>query len=197
MRFDMSDEDIEEKMKGHGLFHALTNDSDMADFVDRVLTNNGAMVSTTEKMRAGIPVGGASPGIDMDTGGASYFFTRIMRVPTKRSKKIRKHSGFYFKKRLLRRQDAVSYSHDAYGKVTPEYIEKYRQSSVSYWKRFARDEDGGNETLFKNSVTLLDNIDVIVAKDTEERRAILRALRKHGVTELADGRRITDIVMVK
>jgi len=34
----------------------------------------------------------------------------------------------------------------------------------------------------------LKHIDVIVAKDQDERRVFLQTLKKHGVTELPDGR---------
>jgi hypothetical protein len=79
--FDISDENLERQMKGKGLNHGLNRGEDLPSFIDTILDNNGAMVSTVEKMRAGIPVGGMSPGGDMDTGGATYFFTRIKKLP--------------------------------------------------------------------------------------------------------------------
>jgi len=69
-------------MKGYGLYQRLTNGEDLQSFIDTVLENNGAMVITVEKLRAGIPVGGMSPEADMDAGGATYFFTRIKKLPT-------------------------------------------------------------------------------------------------------------------
>ncbi|SMC28268.1 hypothetical protein SAMN02746041_03220 [Desulfacinum hydrothermale DSM 13146] len=60
-------------MKGYGLYHRLSNGDDLPSFIDTVLENNGAMVSTVEKLRAGIPAGGMSPEADIDTGGATYF----------------------------------------------------------------------------------------------------------------------------
>ena len=56
-RFDISDDDLERQMKGYGLYHRLTNGDDLPSFIDTVLENNDAMVSTVEKLRAGIPVG--------------------------------------------------------------------------------------------------------------------------------------------
>ena len=47
------------------------------------------MVSTVEKMRIGIPPGGMSPEADMDSGGASYFFTRIHKLPAQGPPKAR------------------------------------------------------------------------------------------------------------
>ena len=117
MRFDLSDEEIERQMKGYALKHKLTNGEKVDSFIDLVLENNGAMISTVEKMRAGVAPGGMSPESDMNSGGASYFFTRIHKMPGSGAPS---EAGLYFKKRLLRRMDAVSYDHDAYGRVTDE-----------------------------------------------------------------------------
>ena len=51
-----------------------------------------------------------------------------------------------------------------------------------------------NETIFKNSVTLLDNIDIIAVTTEAERKATIRAFKKHGITKLPDGRCIEDVV---
>ncbi|NQT51619.1 phage head morphogenesis protein, partial [bacterium] len=84
MRFDISDDDLERELPGHGLYHRLTDDSSLPSFMDEVLGNNGAMASTIEKMRIGVRPGGMSPTADMDTGGATYFFTRIRKLPGQR-----------------------------------------------------------------------------------------------------------------
>ena len=191
-RFDLSDRDLEKQMKGYGLHHSLTNGEDLPSFIDSVLGNNGAMVSTVEKMRAGIPVGGMSPASDMGTGGGSYVFTRIRRLPTaSRSRQ----TGLYFKKRLLRRQDAISYNHDAFGKVRDGYVSSHRASTPAEWKQYAR--NSGNETIFKHSITLLDNIELIVVGSERERLRLLEVFRKRQVAELPDGRKVEDIVLVR
>lgn len=195
-RFDITEEDLERQMKGTGLFHALTNDRDMPEFVDKVLSSNGAMVSTTEKVRAGIPVGGMSPAEDMSTGGGTYVFSRIMKVPTKRTKKGR-HAGLYFKKDLLRRFDAISYDNDYYGKVKDGHVLKHRMSSLKDLKRMAHPDNDANETIFKSAVPLVDNLDTIVVVDKDVRERLIDVFTKHGVTELPDGRRIQDAILVK
>ena len=189
-RFDLSDEDLEREMKGHTLFHNLTDGARMDSFIDTVLENNGAMVSTIEKMRIGVPTGGMSPESDMDTGGASYFFTRIKKLPA-RGKPTSK--GLYFKKRLLRRMDAVSYDHDAFGRVTDDYVRNRRGSAPADWKQFAG--RSGNETIFKYSVTLLDNIETIVTGSQAERERVLKSFTSRGITVLPDGRKIEEVVL--
>ena len=191
-RFDLSDQDLEKQMKGYGLYHSLTNGQDLPSFIDTVLANNGAMVSTVEKMRIGIPVRGMSPAEDMVSGGASYVFTRIRKLPTAgRSKQ----PGLYFKKRLLRRQDAISYNHDAYGRVQDDYVPSHRGSTSAQWKQFARNDS--NETILKHSITLLDNIELIVVNTDEQRRRLLEVFRKRHILKLPDGRKVEDIVLVR
>ncbi len=191
-RFDLSDDDLEKQMKGYGLYHRLTNGEDLPSFIETVLDNNGAMVSTVEKLRAGIPVGGMSPAADMDTGGASYFFTRIKKLPTTgRSSDV----GLYFKKRMLRRMDAISYDHDAFGRVRDEYVSNHRGSTPADWKKFAR--RSSNETIFKYSVTFLDNIDVVVVGSDREKKRLMEAFLKRKITKLPDGRKVEDIILVR
>ncbi len=191
-RFDLSDQDLEKQMKGYGLHHSVTGDQDLTSLIDTVLENNSAMVSTVEKMRIGIPVRGMSPAEDMGAGGASYVFTRIRKLPTAgRSKQ----PGLYFKKRLLRRQDAISYNHDAYGKVQDDYVPSHRGSTSVQWKQFARNDS--NETILKHSITLLDNIELIVVNTNEQRRRLLEVFRKRQISKLPDGRKVEDIVLVR
>ena len=195
-RFDVSDDDLDRDLEGVGLYHGLTNDKDMPAFIDKVLSSNGAMVSTTEKMRAGIRVGGMSPGADMDSGGASYVFTRLIKIPTKRSKK-NAYSGLYFKKKLLRRFDAISYESDYYGKVKDGYVLQKRLSSLPDLKRISVEAYDSNETILKSSVPLVDNLDTIVVSNKDQRERLIDVFAKHGVTELPDGKRIQDVILVQ
>ena len=186
-RFDISEQELEEQMKGYSLVHKLTNSEKMSDFVEMIMQNNGAMVSTVEKMRMGIPPGGMSPVADMQSGGASYFFTRIKKNPANNAQ-----PALYFKKSMLRRMDAVSYNHDAYGKVIDNYVTSNRGSDIDQWKNFAR--ESGNETIFKYSATLLDNIEYIVTNSVTEQKKVIQSFTSRGITKLPDGRKIEDVV---
>lgn len=79
----------------------------------------------------------------MDTGGATYFFTRIPKLPTAGGSR---ETGLYFKKRLLRRMDTISYDHDAFGRVRDDYVSNHRRSTPAELKKFAR--RSSNETIF-------------------------------------------------
>jgi len=81
-RFDVSEKELNKELKSFSLYHSLTHNRQMKTLIDQILNNNGSMISTVEKIRLGIPVGGMSPLDDMGTGGASYFFTRIRKIPS-------------------------------------------------------------------------------------------------------------------
>lgn len=189
-RFDLSDADMEKQMAGYSLYHNITNGNSVSGFLDTALGDNGAMISTVEKIRAGVPPGGMSPEADMRSGGASYIFTRIKKSPVSGGDRS---TGLYFKKRLLRRMDAISYDHDAYGKVIDNYVVEHRGFDPKEWKRFSK--NGSNETILKYSVTLLDNLENIVVGTESERKTVLGVFKKHGVSVLPDGRKIEEIVL--
>lgn len=191
-RFDISDKDMEKQMAGYSLYHNLTNNSKMSTFLDSTLENNGAMISTVEKLRAGVTPGGMSPEADMRSGGASYVFTRIRKSPLSGGTG---ECGLYFKKQLLRRMDAISYGHDSYGKVTDDYVTSNRGSDPATWKSFSR--SSSNETIFKYSITLLDNVEAVVVSSESERTTVLGVFAKHGISNLPDGRKVEDIVLVR
>ena len=191
MRFDITDEMLERELKGYGLYHNVTDNGDVEDLVKTVLENNGNMVSTVEKIRIGVKPGGMSPVSDMGTGGASYFFTRVRKLPTGGG---RGSTGLYFKKRLLRRMDAITYDHDAFGKVVDDYVRRKRLASIEDYKRLA---SGGrsDETIFKYTVSLVDEIDVIKTSGAAQRAKVIELFKKKGFSKLPDGRKIEEVVL--
>jgi nitrogen regulatory protein PII-like uncharacterized protein len=91
--------------------------------------------------------------------------------------------------------DAISYDHDAYGRVTDNYVVENRGFDPKEWKKFSR--NSGNETILKYSVTLLDNLENIVVDSAMERKTVLDTFRKHGVSRLPDGRKIEELVLTR
>ena len=191
LRFDISDDHMKRELGDYGLYHRLTNGSDVASVLDEILDHNGALISTVEKMRVGIPVGGMSPSSDMGTGGASYFFTRIRKLPGVGYE--RGDTGFYFKPHLLRRMDAITYEGDKYGRVTGNHVRQHRKVNITDYKSIAS-RKSSDETIFKNEVTLLDNLQMVTVSNESEKRRVLNVFRKHGVTRLPDGRQVKEIV---
>ena len=191
-RFDISRRKLDSELKGYGLYHKLTNGRDVIKTIDTVLSTNGAMVSTVEKIRLGIPVGGMSPLDDMGTGGASYFFTRVRKLPGTREPG---EVGMYFKKNLIRRLDAITYDTDKYGRVTGNTVRNNRHSDLGSYKTIAG-RYRNDETIFKNNVTLLDNIDRINVYSRDDKTRLLDVFLKYGIKKLPDGRPVKDIILV-
>jgi len=191
LRFDISDEQINRELKGYGLYHQVTGKGSLPEMLETALANNGAMVSTVEKVRIGVPVSGMSPSADMESGGASYFFTRIRKLPTSSGDS---NTGFYFKPTLLRRMDAITYDCDKYGRVTDDHVRKFRRSTIDDYKKLGNGHHS-DETIFKNSVTILDNLDLVAVQSETERTKVLDIFRRHGVSQLPDGRKIENIVV--
>ena len=174
-RFDLP-EDFATKarggMKDYTLRHEIYG-GDVAGFFEIALPKNGALISSNEKMRLGIPLGGKSPEADMRTGGARYSFTRIF----KRSSKHAKEAGVYFKTRNLRRMDAISYTTDMFGDVGGDgganFVRENRGSTVAAWKRFSKISD--NETIFKNGLSLIEEVEKVIAGGAQARARIIKA----------------------
>ncbi|MFQ5486136.1 MAG: hypothetical protein ACE5DO_12500, partial [Desulfobacterales bacterium] len=165
---------------------------DLIKTIDNILADNGAMVSTVEKIRLGLPVGGMSPLSDMGSGGASYFFTRIRKIP---SSGEAGDVGLYFKKNMVRRLDAITYDGDKFGKVTGNTVRNNRYHNTNMYKTIAR-SGRSDETIFKNTVTLLDNIERINVNGRSNKDKLLAVFHKHGIKKLPDGRRIEDVILV-
>lgn len=187
-RFDISEEDLDREMDGYALFHSL-HTGNVETFLDSVLGSNGAMISTNEKLRVGVKVGGMSPSSDMSSGGANYFFTRIRKLPTRA-----RNNGLYFKKDMLRRMDAITYGSDNFGRVTGDHASKHRIINIGRWKQLAQSE-GSDETIIKGTVTLLDNLEMIAVGTDQERKRILDVFKKYDIKKLPDGRDIEEVVV--
>jgi hypothetical protein len=180
----LADPEFQRFQENYVLTHELYGS--LAKNLDRILNGGGLMAPTTDKLRRGFTWGGMSPVEDMRTGGASYFFTRI-----KNRHDLSYDELITFKSKAVARLDAISYSRDNYGRVSGNFVRENRQSTIENFKRISG--NGGNETIFKKSLSLLDDIDKIrVSSDNYD--AVLAVFKKHKITRLADGRRIEDVI---
>ncbi len=189
-RFDISDADLDNNMSGYTLGHKVTGMRNAVDVIDSMVTKSKGLISTSEKVRMGMfqGAGGMSPSADMSSGGGNYIFTRIVS-----SGRRYERGNLHFKKRLLRRMDAISYNGDHYGRTTGNFVTTNRKTTFNQWKSAAKITD--NETIFKNCVSFLDDLDHIECfGDTREQREIIKKFHDLGITHLPDGRRVEDIV---
>lgn len=188
-RWDLTREKVEAELPGYGLHHSTS--LDIPDFIGKIIDSGGEFTSTTQRLRKGIPLGatgGMSYKSDLGTGGASYFFTRLMNEKTS-------SFGVRFKIGTLARQDAISYKDDEYGKTNDaKFIADNRQTTIENYKATAR--YGGNETIFKNGLTL-DDVDFIIVRTLLERDKTVQAFKDRGIDRLPDGRKVEDVVLTE
>ena len=187
-RWDITPDQMEKEMGDYVVYHTTGSLSDsprgrVEGMVRGVLPSAGEFTTTSGRIRKGVSInstGGASSSADIETGGASYFFTRI--------KKSSNANGFYFKPSVLMRQDAIGYNSDRFGAIADIGD---RATGIADMKRHA--QRGGNETIFKEGFGL-DDIEFIKVRP-DEVSGVVDAFHSNGVTHLPDGRKITDIVV--
>jgi hypothetical protein len=186
---DESSKEWQNFAKSTVLVHTVHN-PDFAATIDRILDSGGALVATTDKLRRGISPKGLSPTDDMQTGGGDYVFTRIKNRDAVIGAKL------VWKVRALKRTDAISYPSDRYGSVTSEEeVIRHRRFGIAEWNTIK--SISGNETIFKNGLSLFDDFEAILVDTELQRDQVLAVLRRHKITKWPDGRRIEDMVIVK
>ncbi|MFA7331035.1 MAG: phage minor head protein [Candidatus Delongbacteria bacterium] len=188
-RFDLAEKKFQKDMQDYVLTHHISNGKSIEQFFKEVLPGNRAFVPTAERFGTGIPIGGMSPAEDLNTGGASYFFTRIAKNDPKLQNVIT------LKVDMLRRADAISYSSDYFGRVTGNHAAVHRFSDAKGWKTCAR--NGSNETIFKGPVPVLENLQEVIVNHQAERQRILSLFREQGIEMLPDGRKIEDVIVAR
>jgi hypothetical protein len=190
LRPDMVGPEWDAFFERHVVWHEVHGDSgDIAKNLDRVLGSGGQMASTPNKMARGIKAfEGWSPDDDMPTGGSSYFFTRLRNVDTTPD------PGIYWKSTQLRRLDAISYRGDKFGNAHTDFILDNRQTTIEQFEYIAR-RAARDETNFKNTLSIFDDMAAIVPHSTHERNEIIQVFKRHGIEEWPDGRRLEDVVL--
>ena len=192
-RWDLPPAKIASELPGYGLHHNVSGS--LPEFLSSILDGGGQVTNTMERMRVGVPIGsGMSPVQDQGTGGANYFFTRIRANAV-----ASPATGLTFKIDRLARADAYSFPSDYFGDVRPvgqnshtTDPQKSRGKKISDYQRFAT--KSGNETIFKNGLNLLDDVEVIRTSGPNERQLVLEVFARHGIDTLPDGRLVKDII---
>jgi hypothetical protein len=123
---------------------------------------------------------------DMKTGGANYVFARLRDKNASNSGDAR-----FFKPKALTRMDGIYYDHDAFGKVTGDYVTSSRVTNIT---QVGKRSIGNDELILKDTLSMIDDIDHIVVKTKAEIDKVVNAYKKAGYETLPDGRKIKDIV---
>jgi Phage Mu protein F like protein len=193
-RWDLPPATIATELAGYGLWHNVSGS--LPAFISSLLDGGSQVTNTMERMRVGVPIGvGMSPVQDQNTGGANYFFTRIKSPAALASLR----NGLQFKIERLSRADAYSFPSDYFGDVRPagenthtKDPQKARGKKIADYQSFST--KSGNETIFKNGLNLLDDIEVIRTNSATERQLVLEVFARHGIDTLPDGRHVKDII---
>jgi hypothetical protein len=85
--------------------------------------------------------------------------------------------------------DAISFNGDKFGNVTPANTSP-RGLDPTAWTQYALNRK--NETIFKNGLDLLTDIQSIRCNKTEA-KAITTLLKTAGILQLPDGRPVSDL----
>jgi hypothetical protein len=153
----------------------------------RMVSSGGQLRSLTERMRLGITPGTTSAFKDMNVGGGSYVFLRIQDKANQFS-----HTGLFWKPKVARRADAVSYPNDQFGEVTLENQRNYR--AVTMKQIGANSRNRNNETIFKDGMSFYDDLSHIVFRDRSEWQEALDYFSKNGFDEWPDGRPLAEVL---
>lgn len=172
--------------KSYRVHHQVTTGG-IAQAVESILNTGGKMAPSADKLRRGLALGGMSPEADLASGGGSYFFTRI-----KSRQSAARSPGFVWKADLLGRLDAISYNGDNYGRVTGDHVIQNRMAGVEEWKNAAK--MSSNETIFKNSLSIFDQLESIVTSSPAERQRVIQAFRDQGYEAFPDGRALEEVI---
>ncbi len=157
-----------------------------------IIDSGGHFAALSDRVRRGIVVSNdkkiaASASRDLDSGGGSYFFTRIVASAHGRS-------GFYWKARVLKRMDAVTYSGDLYGDVSEGVQMSSRQGQTVDDFRRMKDYDG-NETIFKDSLSIFDDLDFVKFGSPQAAQEAIKEMRARGYKAWPDGRALEEVFL--
>jgi len=129
----------------------------------------------------------------MRSGGANFVFGRIRESATRTR-------GITWKATHFRRVDALRYPGDRYGRTKDgiEDIFTNRIPSLSDWRRSS---GGGNETNFKNSISIFDELDFFGVRDAAEKKKALAVFKKHNWNATdpwpdGSGRTVDDVIQI-
>jgi SPP1 gp7 family putative phage head morphogenesis protein len=194
LRWDRTEQDTREHLPHEEYVLRHSTGQSLSKVIDDVLDNGGEFVSTAQRLRKGVPIYsktgadiGMSPNADIASGGANYF---MMRLNTEAE--ARYSHGIYFKIRNARRADSIHYLGDRYGKIKAFEADGLADADWSDSKNVAHKT---NEYIFKNAVSLIDEVDFIAVGGSSARDSVIASFAKHGITVLPDGRSVEDIVI--
>ena len=193
-RPDLSGDSWDEFSEEFVLRHDFTyGGGEVEEKVRNILNGGGVIAPTAEKVRRGIPISGASPKRDLETGGASYAFTRL-----ERRKSAFTSAGMIWKPSIIKRLDAITYDWDHFGKTVEgrtNFVLQERYTSLRGLIA-ASDASSRNETIFKNSLSIFEDVLQINVYSNSEKRKLIKVFEDAGYDKWPDGRELDEVIVV-
>lgn len=194
-RPDIPDAEVDRMLADTIIYHNPTGlnwgaNRNMLPRLLNIIDNGGQLASQMDRVRRGIEAAGSSISADHRTGGANYVYTRLA---TRSQHKV---AGVYWKPKQALRLDAVSYSGDRFGEITPEVQASDRAVSVNeiLGRRYGAGGSPSNETIFRDSLSMFDDLERIVFPSEADYNKAMKELTKRGYSTWPDGRPLADVL---
>lgn len=190
-RPDLDDAEVQDFARTHVVYHNTSNlgvgGSPQWERLRSIIEGGGQIGSQIDRMRRGVPSFGSSVSSDHASGGANYIFTRLRP----RSSGLKKAGIYWNPERLMRRSDAFTYTGDRFGTVERAMQVRDRQIDPAGWRKAAASPS--NETNFRDSLSVFDDVERIVFRDRAEYNEALGGMRALGYRTWPDGRALEDV----
>lgn len=190
-RPDLDDAEVADFARTHVVYHNTgglgVGGRPQWERLKSIIEGGGQIGSQVDRMRRGVASFGSSVHSDHSSGGANYIFTRLRA----RSSGMKKAGIYWNPERLMRRTDAFTYTGDRFGTVDRGVQAQDRQIDPADWRRAAK--NSGNETNFRDSLSVFDDVEQIVFLSRAEYLEALGGMRAMGYRTWPDGRALEDV----
>jgi len=199
IRTDLDTPEYDKWAKDHVLYHAIGtldkggthNSQVMMEQLKIIFDGGGTLISLLERHRRGILESDQALDTDYKGGGAGFIFTRIKSRKSKNYNGLNA-AGLYFKPhKHMKRMDRVSYNTDHFGSQKENYLQQRAETPEVWANHAGRDRD---ETIFKDGLSLFDDLEKIVVVNETDRLEIIQWLRDRNYNKWPDGRELEDVI---
>ena len=198
LRSDLDSPEYEKFSNDHLLYHSIgtlsksgPGSSNVTDTLKIIFENGGTLISLSERSRRGIDYTWQAASTDYTKGGGGYVFTRIKKRTSTRHGGLNAVGLYWKPKKHMKRMDRVSYSGDNFGSQAQSDL-SYRGETPEKWTDFATNST--DETIFKDGLSLFDDLEKIVVYDESARQEMISWLKAKGYDEWPDGRTLETVI---
>lgn len=178
------------------LYHQFRPEANPLKGISGADGGKGGVLSTVARSENGIVIGGMSSSTDLETGGASSAFTRLVGKPGTSSGSDWYSEHNYtaiLSPKILDRTDFYGYNSDSFGRTNDSGF-KQREGADDLVKKIANQGSSSNELMFRNAVAREDIL-FFAAPSQQKRLEMIVVLANAGVTTIR-GQSIMEMVVV-